>query len=60
MKVCTCFSITIFVSSDNEYLPVPNSHKFFQELSKQMIFRGLALLLQLKIFPNKHKAFLIN
>lgn len=57
MKIYTFFYITISINSDNHYLPVPNS---FRNDVKQRTFRGLVLLLQLKIFPNKHKAFLIN
>lgn len=46
MKASICFSITIFVNSDNEYLPVSETHKFTQELCTTNDFQrfGLAAL----------------
>lgn len=43
MKAYICFSITIFVNNDNEYLPVPKTHKFIQELRTTNDFQRLGL-----------------
>lgn len=43
MKAYICFSITIFVNNDNEYLPVPKTHKFIQELCTTNDFQRLGL-----------------